>query len=94
MKSLTGSLRPPPSRPSPSPCFHPIFSNILRPLLSESIGLSQRNITTRLYNCNSRKIFGIFLEMIGNFKKLVIFVPVVLTADTILSSRRVNEKAI
>ena len=36
---LTGSRRPAPSRPRPSPSLQPIFSNIWRPTLSVLIGL-------------------------------------------------------
>lgn len=36
---LTGSFIPVPSLPSPSPFFQPIFSNILRPLLTSLISL-------------------------------------------------------
>ena len=45
--TLTGSRRPSPSRPSPSPSFHPIFSNIWRPTFPVLIGLKTNKITRK-----------------------------------------------
>ena len=42
--TLTGSRRPSPSRPSPSPSFQPIFSNIWRPTFPVLIGLKTNKI--------------------------------------------------
>lgn len=69
---LTGSFIPVPSLPSPSPFFQPIFSNILRPLLTSLISLwEEKHKTLNIYICYFNSLATVKDDMLTREQKQV-----------------------